>query len=68
MRHGPQWGATGIVPRHDAPPEGFLLPNNEASASSASLPKQAASPDQGVKNGTGGELGKDKQDLLSQED
>lgn len=60
--------ATGIVPRHDTPPEGFLLPNNKASAASASLPKQAASPDQGVKNGTGGELGKGKQDLLSQED
>ena len=56
---------SGIVPLHEAPPTGFMLPNNEESLSRKDIdadseapvdntPVTAASPDQGRGNGAGG--------------
>lgn len=57
-----------ITPTKKAPPEGFKIPNNVNFDVTQETPKQAASPDQGKANATGGQDGKDKQDLLSKED
>jgi len=63
---------TGIQLLHDTAPEGVLLPNNEASWQRADIdpkedpnktPEGTPSPDQGQKNGSGGQSDSTKKDL-----
>lgn len=66
---GPILDAGGITPIHNSAPEGVLLPNNKDSWERADIdPKDgpattAASPDQGVANGSGGASSTDRNDL-----
>lgn len=68
---------TGIQLLHDTAPEGVLLPNNEASWQRADIdpkedpnktPEGTPSPDQGQKNGTGGQADSTKKDLRRDND